>query len=159
MFVLCLRLSLWRGAAGAHVLSPQAPNVPLLQACNLLYCYTASSFIIIYIIVIIQVYMTIWPVLYIYIYIYVYIYIYIYMRLQKDLRTGSVSRDVANFPSEPRPCYSLAETALQPLIWCSESLFPKGVILRGSILFTDAGMSCVHERHGSEARLTILLIY
>ena len=68
--------------------------------------------------------------------------------LQKDMRTGSISRDIVNFRSElcrrrsgiftdvafgaawlsgdPFPYNSAAETALQPLMFCSESLSSPG---------------------------------
>ena len=45
-----------------------------------------------------------------YIYIYIHIYIYIYTHIYRALLLRKHS-----------PCNPAAETALQPLVWCSES--------------------------------------
>ena len=61
--------------------------------------------------------------IYIYIFMYVYIYIYIYIvvpRKYQDMLPVTVNNTLLS--RELPPCHSSAETPLQPLIWCSESL-------------------------------------
>ena len=41
----------------------------------------------------------------------------------------------------PLPCNPAAETALQPLIWCSESLSSPPVLSSRGVFFTDTGIA------------------
>ena len=67
---------------------------------------------------------------------------------------------ISCFLREPLPCNPAAETALQPLIWCSESLFPTCLPLQRSAPFHRRlyrryeheradGVGCFPESRGS----------
>ena len=58
--------------------------------------------------------------IYIHICLYVYIYIYIYIIWNFDSPTGVCEKNT--FCASPCPAVPHRKTAIQPLIWCSESL-------------------------------------
>ena len=64
--------------------------------------------------------------MYICVCMYVYIYIYIYSRRHGYLHrihTGVREEKHTPFMKKPLPCSATAETALQPLIWCSAGFY------------------------------------
>ena len=57
---------------------------------------------------------------------------------RKKRRSGKGNKDV--LLCEPRPCDSLGETAIQPLLCCSGSIFSRA-FLSGGEFFTDTGIT------------------
>ena len=54
-----------------------------------------------------------------------YLYVFMYIHMQHSTTYRRLSKQTLLF-REPSPCSPAAETALQPLMWCSESLFSQG---------------------------------